>query len=252
MIAELKKKEAYGEKNILYTFECPGLAQKAKPGQFVEIRVNDGMEPFLRRPISIFDATDTELKLLVKTVGKGTAMMSEWESGKKTDIIGPLGNGFVIDPETENVLLVGGGIGVAPLYYLAKELVAQDKKVNLLYSPKRDSEVMGAYKDLEEKLQISFSENRTELPKLIEQQLSGEEKMDMIYTCGPTAMMQTVAEKGKENGVPTQVSLEEKMGCGMGICVGCVVAIKTKVDDFEYKRVCHDGPVFNGEEVIFS
>lgn len=251
MIAKLLKKEVFGTRDLLYTFDCPGIAAKAKPGQFVEVRVSEGMEPFLRRPISIFDAAENELKLLVRTVGTGTKLMTEWEPGKEVDIIGPLGNGFNLEVSAKEVLLVGGGIGAAPLYYLAKELLKKDKRIQLLFLPKRDAVVMDSYGDLKEAFTVHYSENRKELPVILKQVLDQPEGIDMIYTCGPNAMMKTVSEIAGAKSVPVQVSMEERMGCGIGICAGCAVAIKTDDGDFTYKKVCKDGPVFWGEEVLF-
>lgn len=251
MIALLNQKIIVDEKDTLYVFECPEIARKAKPGQFVEVQVSDGTEPFLRRPISIFDVRDTELKLLVRTVGKGTFLMQKWEPGKEVDIIGPLGRGFHLHRDDKNVILAGGGIGAAPLYYLTRELLKGGKNVTLLFSPKRDMTVLKSFEDLQDNIKVEFNENRHTLPGVLEE-LFRKNGADVIYTCGPTAMMRTVVEKAQAAGIPSQVSLEEKMGCGIGICMGCVVPIKTRGNDFEYKRVCHDGPVFDGEEVIFE
>ena len=252
MIAVLTEKRVVTDRDVLYTFECLEMAQKAKAGQFVEVRVSEGMEPFLRRPISIFDVDGTKLRLLVRTVGTGTRMMKEWEPGQEADILGPLGNGFRVAGEEKHVLLVGGGIGAAPLYELAEVLKAQDTKIEYLFSPKRDAAVMGAYDALTDELVMHYSENRRELPVVLEEILkAGDSPVDMVYTCGPTAMMHTVRDVCVKCGVPVQVSLEEKMGCGMGLCTGCVVKIRNG-EDFDYKKVCHDGPVFRGEEVIFE
>lgn len=251
MTATLIKKEFFGNRDTLYYFDCPEVASKAIPGQFVEVRVSEGLEPFLRRPISIFYAEGNVLVLLVRTVGKGTTMMTEWETGHKTDIIGPLGNGFDLGAGSEDVLLVGGGIGVAPLYYLAKKLLEKGKKPRLLFLPKRDAVVMESFGELVSQLNLTFSENRKELPEVLEKTIE-ETKPGVVYTCGPNMMMKAVSEICAEKGIAVQVSMEERMGCGIGICAGCAVAIKTDDGDFTYMKVCKDGPVFDGKEVLFN
>lgn len=252
MIAKLLKTEAFGQRDTLYLFECPEIAEKAKPGQFVEVRVSDGMEPFLRRPISIFDAEGSILKLLVRTVGKGTRLMTGWGPGKEVDIIGPLGNGFDLESAGKEPLLVGGGIGAAPLYFLAKELLKKGCNPKLLFLPRRDAVVLNSFGNLKEELHTVFSENRKELPEILKITIDEAEHLNMVYTCGPNMMMKTVSEICEERNLPVQVSMEERMGCGLGICAGCAVKIKTEDGDFIYKKACQDGPVFAGKEVLFN
>ncbi len=252
MKAILKEKKQFGSRDVLYVFDCPELASKAKPGQFVEVKVSDGMEPFLRRPISIFDATENELKLLVRTVGTGTKLMTAWEAGKEVDILGPLGNGFDLEQVDQKALLIGGGIGAAPLYFLARELQAKGKDVKLLFLPKRDAVVLESFGDLIDAANIVFAENRHAFPDVLKEVIKTGDEKPQIFTCGPTAMMKTATQVALEEGAAIQVSLEERMGCGIGICAGCAVAIKIDDGDFTYKKVCKDGPVFNGEEVLFS
>lgn len=251
MKAILKQKQILGDKDILYTFECPTIASKAKPGQFVEIKIRDGVYPFLRRPISIFDTDEKEVKLLVRAVGAGTRIMETWDVGKEVDLLGPLGKGFQIDENTKKVLLIGGGIGVAPLHLLAKVLLEKGKNVSMIFLPKRDAVVMESMNDIIETIDITYGENRKALSEILDSKLSCPSVFDTVYTCGPNAMMSNVVKRCMENKISCQVSMEERMGCGIGLCVGCVVPIKT-TDGFEYKKACKDGPVFLGEEVLFD
>lgn len=246
----LKDKIVLGERDTLYVIKCPDLKEKVRPGQFFEIRVRDGLEPFLRRPISIFDSCGDEISFLVRTVGQGTRMMTEWERGKEIDLLGPLGNGFQIFDEKKNILLAGGGIGAAPLYLLAKELLSREKSVTLLFSPKRDREILRVFQPITDQIQVVYSENRTEFPVILEKLIQSK-NAELLYICGPMKMMETAVKIASEYQVASQVSLEAKMGCGLGICMGCAVPIKNGENDFVYKRVCQEGPVFDGEEVIF-
>ncbi len=250
MKAVLKEKIKYSEKDSLYVFECPEIADAAHAGQFVEVRVKADVKPFLRRPISIFDAADGKLSLLVRTVGEGTRIMEEWTGGEEVDILGPLGNGFSLEEGNEDVLLVGGGIGAAPMNLLIKTLAAAGKKIHMIFLPKRDQALMESMADLTANIDYVVCENRHGLPAAMDQ-MTEKADIKMVYCCGPTPLMKTVADYCNAKDIESQISLEERMGCGIGLCIGCVVAIKSG-DDFEYKKVCQDGPVFSGKEVLFS
>lgn len=245
----LKEKIIFSKRDILYVFECPELKESVRSGQFFEVHVRDGLEPFLRRPISIFDVSETQLSFLVRTVGTGTKLMSEWEIGQEADLLGPLGNGFQFSDDHKDILLIGGGIGVAPFYLLIKELLHQGKNVTLLFLPEKDREILEAFGGLKDKIKIEYAKNRANLPVILKELLA---ITDMIYTCGPMNMMQRVTEIAREFHIPSQVSLESRMACGIGVCMGCVIPVKNGDNDFVYKRVCREGPVFDGEEVIFQ
>ena len=248
MHANLLKSYPVTDRDTLYVFECPEIAQKACPGQFVELKLTDGADPYLRRPISIFDADgDRTFSLLVRTVGRGTALMSRWEPGIVVDVIGPLGNGFSWKETDESCLLVAGGIGLAPLNYLIRMLQSEHKRIRVVFSPKRDSELLEALSGLAP-METYFAQNRTEVPVVLNELLS--EQTDLIFACGPEGLLATVANAAREHGIPCEVSMERRMGCGIGICVGCAVAVRGEHGAI-YKKACKDGPVFWGEEVIF-
>jgi len=250
MDAVLKKIQPIGKQDVLYEFYCPEIAGKALPGQFVEVKVTPGQEPFLRRPFSVFSADGNFLKLLVRTVGKGTKLMTEWIPGDIIDIIGPLGKGYSWEKEGTDFILVAGGIGVAPLNYLAEKLLAANKNVHLLFSPKRQELLLDAL-PARDRMDIRFAANRSEVADLLEEMLKALDKVDGVFTCGPNGFMKAVVDTASKYRIPVQVSMEEQMACGLGICLGCAVPIKTDTG-FVYKKACHDGPVFNGEEVIFN
>jgi len=249
MKATLVKKQSLGSRDTLYTFQ---LAEPvtSEPGQFVELKITKGLTPFLRRPISIFYAENDILELLVRSVGTGTKQMTEWEAGQEADMLIPLGNGFSFADGPGDCLLVGGGIGAAPLAFLAEKLLDAGKTVHLLFLPKRDEVVLSAFRRLNE-MNLYFAENRAGLPKALNAALDAGQGKGGVYTCGPDAMMKVVAETCAQRDIACQVSMEERMGCGFGICAGCPVPIKTE-GSFVYKKACVDGPVFRGEEVMFD
>ena len=248
MLTTLLEQRQITERDTLYVFDCPELAKKARPGQFVELKLTDSAEPFLRRPISIFDSDgERTFTLLVRTVGYGTKYMTRWVSGTEVDVIGPLGNGFSWEESWESCIIVGGGIGLAPLNYLARVLTREGKKVRLLFSPRRDAQLLDSLPE-KETLETFCSENRAGVCPVLEKML--EEPTDCIYCCGPEGMLEAVGEYAVEHDIACQLSVERRMGCGFGICVGCAIAIRTE-RGVVYKKVCKDGLVFRAEEVSF-
>lgn len=249
MLAVLTEVRPITQRDTLYTFKCPDIARTARPGQFVELKLTDTYDPFLRRPISIFDADGSQsFSLLVRTVGRGTAAMTGWKVGTEADVLGPLGNGFSWKPEVRDCVLVAGGIGLAPMAFLAKQLLTEGKYVRLVFSPHRDAELLKAL-PFQEQLGIAFSENRTALPVVLTAIL--RHGVDAVFSCGPEGLLETVAEYAAEYHAPCQLSVERRMACGIGICLGCAIAIRTE-QGMTYKKVCKDGPVFQAEEVVFN
>lgn len=242
------KKEAITSRDTLYQISC-GDASVFRPGQFVEVLVENA-NCFLRRPISVFDANKSSFTLLVRTVGKGTEQMLALKEGDEIDFLGPLGNGFQIDDDKKNILLVGGGIGCAPLNLLAKTLLENGKDVSMVYLPKRDAALMNAMKDLFEKMPVYYSENRGALQETLDAALAQAAGCEMVYSCGPVPMMEALTGYFQEKKIPLQLSMEERMGCGFGICSCCAIKIRDG-ESFKYKKVCKDGPVFFSDEIIF-
>lgn len=238
-----------GNTDVLLRIECPEIASRARPGQFVEVRTTAGFEPFFRRPVSIYDCEGDEVRLLVRVVGQGTRQMAAWQPGMEIDMIGPLGRGFSVEGEGKDVLLVAGGIGLAPLYFWAKRLRADGHRAHLVFSPRRERELLEAA-GTGPMATVLFSENRHTLGNVVRQAL-GARPVSAIYTCGPEGLMKAVVAIGEKHGVPVQVSLETRMACGIGICLGCAAPIREK-DQVVYRKVCSDGPVFRGEEVLFD
>ena len=212
---------------------------KGQPGQFYMIKGWSELDPFLPRPISIADIEDGKLKLLYEVRGRGTHIISKLRKGDSLSILGPLGNTFDLQ-EKGRVALISGGIGIAPMMYLAKNLSAQVD----IYSGFRDtSYFLEQIKPYVENTMIS-TEDGSVGHKGFVTELFNPEEYDLVYTCGPTPMMNAVIKmcKGK---VPVYISMESRMACGIGACLGCTVETIRGME-----RVCKEGPVFKGEELI--
>ena len=208
-------------------------------GQFVNIKL-DGL--FLRRPISVCDCESGKLTLIYKVVGKGTELMSKMSEGS-LDILTGLGNGYDTSKSGDEPLLIGGGVGVPPLYMLAKKLISEGKKVSVVLGFNTASEVF--YEEEFKKLGATVYVTTADGSKGIKGFVTNA--MDIpysyIYTCGPEPMLKAVYSASKTSG---QYSFEERMGCGFGACMGC--SCKTVTG---YKRICKEGPVLEKEEILW-
>ena len=212
----------------------------AAPGQFVNIKL-DGL--FLRRPISVHDYDSESLTIIYKVVGKGTAQMAEMTSGT-LDILTGLGNGYDTSLSGDKPLLIGGGVGVPPLYNLAKKLISEGKDVSVILGFNTKDEVF--YKDEFEALGaaviIATADGSVGVKGFVTDAMAGVD-YTYFYTCGPEPMLKAVYNKSETSG---QFSFEERMGCGFGACMGC-----TCKTNYGNKRICRDGPVLVKEEIIW-
>lgn len=246
---ELLEKEQI--KNDIYKFKIKTehIAKEAKPGQFLEIRVSDEIEPFLRRPISIYSIDDNNIEFIFQIKGKGTNILSQKKIGEKIDIIGPLGSGTFTIKEYNNVAIIGGGIGIYPLYEAAKELKGKTK-INVYLGFRNKDYVTNEkeFKEIADKLIITTDDGSYGKKGFAIDYLKKDERPDIIMACGPLPMLKAIQEYSKEIGVPCQISLEERMGCGLGACLGCAVK-KANISNTEYWHVCKDGPVFDANTV---
>ena len=248
--AKIVHKECLLPDTIRLTLDVSALGQKCLPGQFVHLKSNN--EFILRRPISIMDAQEERIDLVIENRGSGTKALTALQIGEEINLLGPLGNGFRLMPEGK-ALVVGGGIGVAPLYYLARQLKACDTLLG--FRSKERMILCDAFQNLAHGKTVictddgSFGTPGNVIGPLKE--MLQAQKYDTVYCCGPTVMMKYVAQVCKEFGVDCQVSLEERMACGVGACLGCVCKIADENGE-AMKRVCKDGPVFDGRKVIFD
>lgn len=213
------------------------------PGQFVDIRIEDY---YLRRPISVCDVENGEIIIIYKTVGHGTDAMSHMTAGEKLDVLTGLGNGYDLNRSGEHPLLIGGGVGVPPLYMLAKKLKEQHKEVSVILGFNTAKEVFyeTEFKALGCDVKVTTVDGSYGNKGFVTNAFPLVENYTFTFACGPMPMLKAVYNTAVTDG---QYSFEERMGCGFGACMGC--STKTKNG---YKRVCKDGPVFDKEEILWE
>ncbi len=212
------------------------------PGQFVNIKLEGS---YLRRPISVSDYDEQTLTVIYKVVGVGTEQMSRMQKGETLDLLTGLGNGFNADAKGDKPLLVGGGVGVPPLYNLAKRLLAAGKKPTVVLGFNTESEIFlkEEFEALGVSTVITTVDGSVGTKGFVTDAL-GAIDFDYVYSCGPIPMLKALY--GATEGIDGEYSFEERMGCGFGACVGCTC--KTKYGN---KRICKDGPVLKREEIIW-
>ncbi len=253
--ADIIRIEHIALESYLISIECPGIATTIKPGQFVQVRAGDTTAPFLRRSFSIceVDVDKGYVTLLVNVVGPGTKMLCHMKRGYTVSVIGPLGHGFDMErASTGSIVLVAGGTGAAPLIFLANTLGERKTGTStFIIGGKTADAVKSAELCLDTSVTIlEATEDGSRgyhgfVTGLLEKKMP-EIKPSMIFTCGPHPMMKAVAEIAESHSLPCQVSLEERMACGIGACLGCAVEMKNG----KMLRSCVDGPVFNAEEIV--
>lgn len=214
---------------------------KGKPGQFYMIRGWNGLDPLLPRPISIADINNGNITFLYEVRGRGTHIISQLKEGDSLSILGPLGNGFSID-KSEKIAIVSGGIGIAPMLYLSKYL---NNKPDLYAGFRNEGYYIDSFSQYVDDIFIS-TEDGSQGHKGYIVDILDPEKYDLIYSCGPLPMMKALIDKCRGKA-PLYISMESRMACGVGACLGCVVET---IDGIE--RVCKEGPVFLAEEVILD
>jgi dihydroorotate dehydrogenase electron transfer subunit len=257
----LKKIEPITPVVFRLSFLSKEIAREAQPGQFVMIHPQKFSEPLLPRPFSIHRVQGNRVDLLIRAVGQGTRQLCGLSPGEVLEVKGPLGRGFTLDSERDPIL-VAGGIGVAPLFYLADRLVKMKRSKTLapprlLIGAGSKKELWGLREFKEIGIQVRAVTEDGSLGRkgLVTDLLAGMSakglERAMIYTCGPQGMLRAVASWAAAGDIPCQVSLEARMACGMGACLGCSVA---RPDDsgLGYAKVCQDGPVFEAQEVAWD
>jgi len=247
-----------GKDTWLMGFRSENLASRSKPGQFLMVHLGKTtQDPLLRRPFSIHRIQDkNQLMLLYKIVGKGTLLLSCLKKDDSISVIGPLGNGFAISKPHEKTLLIAGGMGIAPLFFLAQFLDKVQKQKPTMFLGFRTSQevvLINELKNLNIDLSLTTEDGSMGITGLVTDLLDkyrGKElnQLSTIYACGPILMLKKVAQMATASNLRCYVSLEGHMACGLGICQGC--AVKTNHNTNKpYYYVCQDGPVFSSEMI---
>ena len=240
---KLVEKQDFG-RSVLLRLRSDQPLPDIQPGQFVQVRVDDSPSTYLRRPISIHDVDfqQNEISLLVQQVGEGTRHLAQAKEGDVINMVFPLGKGFTCPEVGEKVLLVGGGIGIAPLFYFAKVLNAKGTKSTLLLGGKTETDLLrlSDYQQLGETFVTTEDGSLGEKGFVTMHSIWQKQYFDKIYVCGPKPMMKAVAKLANEKSIWCEVSLENLMACGLGACLCCV---EDTIDG--NVCVCKEGPVFN-------
>ncbi|MEH7441021.1 dihydroorotate dehydrogenase electron transfer subunit [Bacillus sp. JJ1122] len=227
-------------------------SEMSDPGQFVHVKVADGFDPLLRRPISIaaIDQDNGTFTIIYRKQGKGTSLLAEKRAGEEVDVLGPLGNGFPVNEARpgDTAVLVGGGVGVPPMFELAKQLAQNGVSVMSIIGFQSASAVFYE-KELAKygEVYVATVDGSYGTQGYVTDILS-EIHADIVFACGPTPMLRAI-ESG-QYAPEIYLSLEERMGCGIGACFACVCHTKEDPNGFSYKKVCSDGPVFAAGEVV--
>ena len=252
LLTEIVSNQRVTHDTWLMALRSAEIAQAAKPGQFVMIRVSSGLDPLLRRPFSICGVKEDLFLVLYRVVGKGTSLMTELRQGERLWVLGPLGKSFAVPEKRLSRLLVGGGIGIAPLVFLAQ--FPQEKNLRLMtgfrsakdiISPKH---ITGEERGFVVATDDGTQGHRGPVTDLLDEFLLKNSGDVVVYACGPKPMLKKVAETTRALRIPCEVSLEAHMACGLGACQGC--AVKASGDSARtYFYVCKEGPVFKAEEI---
>jgi dihydroorotate dehydrogenase electron transfer subunit len=252
--ARLREVQSWGD-HFRFAIDAPAIGREARPGQFVMVKVSEGSAPLLRRPLGIHDADANGFELFFRVAGRGTEILSRKRAGERLDIIGPLGQGFTVAPAAKGrtAYLVGGGRGIAPLYFLARALAAAGARPVVFYGGRSLADI-----PLRDRLEKAGFEVRVStddgsvgfaglVTALVEKELALV-KPAIVYACGPDPMMKALAAITAKHGLPAEFSLESIMGCGIGACWGCVHRIRNEGGD-GWVKICEEGPVFPGERI---
>ena len=257
VLATVRENREIAEDTYRMRLRAPEIAAHAKAGQFVHVRPSPigesgifSFDPLLRRPLSLLraDPRSGEFEILYDVVGRGTALLARARVADELDVLGPLGRPFELAPKTRHALLVGGGIGVVPLLMLAESALAKDVAVTLLAGYRNAAKAFPT--DLippEVEYVVATDDGSLGRPGFVTEAVPEYLLWaDQVFACGPLPMLQALGRLEIPRSLPVQISMEEHMGCAMGVCLGCVVETKHGL-----KRVCRDGPVFSLREMVW-
>ena len=263
MLGEILENYEIASGYFKLTIDSAELAEKTKPGQFVMMKVHEGYDPLLRRPMGIYKVINFQgsscVEILYQVAGKGTKRISKMKKNNKIDILGPFGNGFDLSGQINEAVFVAGGVGVAPLVMLAQKMVKENPRLNTYLFiggiSKKDILCLEDFKSLNTKIHIatedgSFGTQGLVLNPLKKFIVNQADNNPYFFACGPYGMLKEIASLTCENNIYCQVSLDRRMACGFGVCLGCVIKVQS-TNNGTYKNVCTDGPVFDAREIVW-
>ncbi|MEG1538151.1 MAG: dihydroorotate dehydrogenase electron transfer subunit [Clostridiales bacterium] len=233
---------------------APQIAAHAQPGQFMMVTAVESFDPFLKRPmgINIIDPKGGFIRIIYLVLGKGTKLLTRLRENMEIDLLGPLGNSWRIEAHCKRALIMGGGSGVATLLPLARELFRRGILVDIILGARSKDYLSCADEFAVYGPVISATiDGSAGYKGLATDIFPGEIHYDMVYACGPMKMMERIVRLSRNHDMRCQVSLEENMGCGYGVCMGCICEVRDQEGKISYQRICKDGPVFDGEEVFW-
>jgi len=260
--APVIRHDALDRDHFLLTLECPAIAREARAGQFVMLRTRRGLDPLLRRPMSIYrilPGRRGRIQILYKVVGEGTRYLSQQPVGATVPALGPLGNGFHPPPPGTRPVLVSGGIGIAIFPFLVESLRAARRATPLLVygaRSKRDLVALDFFRKHRVPMRLATEDGsrgtKGFVTRILEPFLAdgADAGRAEIFACGPTPMLKAVGAMAQAAGVACQLALESQMPCGIGVCLGCVVRCPADAGGPIFRRVCTEGPIFRADEVI--
>ncbi|MCW8850072.1 MAG: dihydroorotate dehydrogenase electron transfer subunit [Melioribacteraceae bacterium] len=244
----IKSNNRIADNTYLIETELPDLNTPLKPGQFFNIQVTSNSFPLLRRPFSISDVGETSLYFMYKQIGEGTKIMSEKTKGDTLNLLGPLGNSFLIDDKCDHAIFIGGGIGIAPFPFLIKD-IKKNQEYSVLFGVRNKTEVhnygLNNISYSSDDGSIGIKGNVLDLLKNKLEEL--KDKKIQIFACGPNPMFRALKEFISDKNIDCFVSMESVMACGFGICQGCPIEHK---NDEKYHLICKDGPIFNINDIV--
>ena len=268
------------ESHFRMEFACPEISSIARPGQFIHLLIDQRHDLLLRRPFTIYRAKNSSIEILFQVIGRGTHLLSQKRPGDEVRVMGPLGNSFFIPDELGIAILVGGGIGIASLMMLAEELERKGKRSLGLIGAQNYSRIfcVDEFQSVGVEVHVSTDDGScgyhglvTELLRQILLNYASRitfhvgfdtlrtqpkshftHHASRIYACGPDGMLKSVAQIATEFHIPAQLALENRMACGVGACLGCVLKLKSPDGESEYKRVCIEGPIFDAQEIVWD
>jgi len=259
---EVLSHRRYGAHYHSLTVVAEEIGARVRPGQFVNVRCGVDSANILRRPFSVYRVHKqrgwaSTVEIVFDVHGPGTQYLSQMEPHDELDLFGPAGNGFVLPKEPASCLLVGGGIGAAPLFLLADELRAAGHRVDIVLGARTADLLLNAIdaRRLATSLEVTTEDGSAGHKGRVTDilvDMMGRAKTDVVFTCGPHPMLAAVSHICLGEGVPVQVAVEELMACGYGVCMTCVIPVRNRSGGVYYSRSCTDGPIFPGEAIAWN